>query len=230
MKLSVIVPVYNEKETLPVILDKIRKTPYEKEILIVDDCSTDGSREYLMRLMESLTPDDPVKIFHHERNMGKGGAIQTAIRHITGDITIIQDADLEYDPQQYSLLLDPILNNGKSVVYGSRFLGASKFSSVRQMIANRFLTLLTNVLFGCALTDMETCYKAVKSDILLDLHLISRRFDIEPEITAKILKKGFRIEEVPIDYAGRNAEKGKKISWKDGFSAVWSLIKWRFVV
>lgn len=228
MKLSVIVPVYNEKETLPVVLAQMQKVPYEKEVIIVDDGSSDGTRQYLEHLKGTLKPEDSLKIIFHEKNLGKGGAIQTALNYVTGEITIIQDADLEYDPEQYPLLLQPILSLKCSVVYGSRFSGGGQFSSFQQKLANRFLTWLTNLFYGSALTDMETCYKAVKTDILKNLNLKSSRFDVEPEITAKILKKGFKIHEVAIRYTGRDSKKGKKISWKDGFAAIWSIVRWKW--
>ncbi len=230
MKLSVIVPVYNERETLPLVLEKLKKVSYEKEIIVVDDGSSDGTRQYLENLKNTLSENDArvLKIFFHEKNTGKGGAIQTALSYVTGDIVIIQDADLEYDPQQFPALLDPMVNRGESVVYGSRFKGGGCFSSLQQKFANRLLTFLTNVFYGSALTDMETCYKAVRADILKNLKLTAKRFDVEPEITAKILKRGIKIHEVPIQYAGRDSKKGKKISWKDGFSALWGIIQWKW--
>lgn len=230
MKLSVIVPVYNERETLPLVLEKVKKVSYEKEIIVVDDGSSDGTRQYLESLKNTLSERDAcvLKIFFHEKNTGKGAAIQTALSHVTGDIVIIQDADLEYDPQQFPTLLDPMINGSALVVYGSRFTGGGHFSSLQQKLANRILTFLTNVFYGSALTDMETCYKAVRADILKNLKLTSKRFDVEPEITSKILKKGIKIYEVPIQYAGRNSKKGKKISWKDGFSALWGILQWKW--
>lgn len=228
MKLSVIVPVFNERETLPVVVSKLKCIPYDKEIVIVDDGSLDGTREYLEDVRRSLPPEEPIKILFHAQNCGKGGAIRTALQHVTGDVVIIQDADLEYDPEQYPILLEPILNGGQHVVYGSRFSGGGQFSSLQQKLANRFLTFLTNIFYGSALTDMETCYKAMRCDIMKNLSLTATRFDVEPEITAKILKKGVHIHEVPIQYKGRDSKKGKKISWKDGFSAVWSILKWKW--
>lgn len=223
MKLSVIMPVYNEKNTIKDIVTKVLAVNIDKELIIVDDCSKDGTRDILK------TIDDPrVKVVYHDMNKGKGGAIKTAIQYATGDYTIIQDADLEYDPEEYHNLLRPILDNRADIVYGSRFAGRTESMSMLHLAGNKALTIITNLLYGTKLTDMETCYKLVKTPLLKGLSLKANRFDFEPEITAKIFKKGARFIEVPISYVGRAHSEGKKISWKDGFAAIWTLIKYRF--
>lgn len=227
MKLSIIVPVYNEKETIKEILKRIRDVDIgniEKEIIIVDDFSDDGSREVLKGEEKK-----GVIVLYHERNRGKGAAIRTALGHITGDLVIIQDADLEYDPEDYNKLLLPILKERADVVYGSRFTGERKNMLFWHWVGNRFLTLITNIFYNTTLSDMETCYKLFRREVLKGIRIRSDRFNFEPEITAKILRKGIKIYEVPISYAGREYHKGKKITWKDGFSALWTLVKYRFV-
>lgn len=227
MKLSIIISVYNEKGTISEILDRVRGVDMgniEKEIIIVDDFSNDGSREVLKGEEEK-----GVIVLYHERNRGKGAAIRTALEHITGDFVIIQDADLEYDPEDYMKLIGPILKGRADVVYGSRFTGERKNMLFWHWIGNRFLTLITNILYNTTLSDMETCYKLFKAEIIKGLRIRSDRFNFEPEITAKIMKKGIRIYEVPISYTGREFNEGKKITWKDGFSALWTLVKYRFV-
>lgn len=228
-KISIIIPVYNEINTLEKILEKVEATSFcslEKEIVLVDDKSTDGTTD----LLKKLEITGKYKVFYHDENQGKGAAIQTAIEHTTGDIIAIQDADLEYDPEDYNNLLPIILDGKADVVYGSRFLkektaGAFKLS---HYIGNKVLTLITNILYGTTLTDMETCYKAFKADVIKNIKIKSKRFDFEPEITAKILKKNYHLIEVPISYYGRCHEEGKKITWKDGFGAIRALIKYRF--
>ncbi len=225
MKLSVIMPVYNEEATLQEILKQIRAVGLAHEIIIVDDGSTDGSRD-LLKLEEG---QPGTIVIYHERNQGKGAAVRTGFDRATGDILLIQDADLEYDPRDYPTLLRPIEEGRVKVVYGSRFLGPRKAMMFWHMLGNKTLTLLTNILYNAILSDMETCYKAFRADVIRGIPLRSKRFEFEPEITAKVLKRGHRIFEVPISYYGREYHEGKKISWRDGPKAAWTLIKYRFV-
>ena len=222
MKLSIIIPVFNEAETIREVLNKIISVPQEKEIIVVDDCSIDGTRDILKAL---AMPD--IRLIFHERNMGKGAAIRTGLKEAKGDAVIVQDADLEYDPTEFVALMDPIKQGRTAVVYGSRFKGGGKFL-LRSRLANRFLTVLTNFLFGCHLSDMETCYKCMRIDVARSMQIKSNGFEVEPEITAKILKRGFHIWEVPITYRGRRSSEGKKIGWKDGLKAIVALIRYRF--
>lgn len=227
-KVSIIIPVYNEKDTVEILLDKVEQAHFaglEKEIILVDDSSTDGTRDILKRL------ENKYKVFFHEKNQGKGAAIRTAIKNTAGDIVVIQDADLEYLPEDYDKLLPLIINNEADVVYGSRFKNQnnSKNFILKNKLANMFLTMLTNLLYGAEITDMETCYKAFKREFVQEITIKSNRFDFEPEITAKILKKKARLVEVPISYNGRGHEEGKKINWKDGIHAILTLIKYRFI-
>ena len=224
MKLSVIIPVYNEKDTLKEIIARVRALPLEKEVILVDDCSKDGSREILKTLND---PD--IRTVFHEKNQGKGAALRTGFQYVTGDVVVVQDADLEYDPTELLKLIEPIRNGKADVVYGSRFSGRTEKMSFSHRLGNKVLTVATNILYGTKLTDMETCYKMVKAPIIRSLKLRANRFDFEPEITAKLLKSGKKILEIPISYNGRDWEEGKKITWKDGFAALWSLIKYRFV-
>lgn len=224
MKLSVIIPVYNERGTIEPILQRVLAVPIEKEVILVDDCSSDGSREILKKIKK-----DDIKVVFHDSNKGKGAAIRTGIQYVTGDVVIIQDADMEYDPQEYIKLFELIRTGKADVVYGSRFSGRTEKMSFAHRLGNIILTIVTNILYGTKLTDMETCYKMVKAPIIRSLRLRSNRFDFEPEITAKLLKSGKRIAEVPISYHGRHWNEGKKITWKDGITALWSLIKYRFV-
>ena len=229
MKLSVIVPVFNERETIGDILERVRVAdfaPFEKEIVVVDDCSRDGTRELLPTLVRTETPAE--MLVFHEKNQGKGAAIRTGLGAATGDYVIIQDADLEYDPNEIPGLCAPILAGEATVVYGSRFLGVLRRMTFRQWVGNRFLTILTNLLYGASLTDMETCYKLMPAAAVKSLKLRAQRFDFEPEVTAKLLRRGERIVELPISYAARSDDEGKKISWKDGFPALWALVKYRF--
>ncbi len=226
MKLSVIIPCYNEKETIQEIVDAVKAVNIASEIVIVDDGSTDGTRDILRAM-----PEDPMmQIIFHDHNQGKGAAVRTGFSCAKGDVFLIQDADLEYDPREYPSLLKPILEKRSSVVYGSRFLGGPrKTMFFWNMVANRSLTFLTNILYNSILSDMETCYKVFKAEVVQNLPLRSRRFEFEPEITAKVLKRGYRIYEVPISYNGREWNEGKKIKWTDAPKAAWTLIKYRFV-
>jgi glycosyltransferase involved in cell wall biosynthesis len=224
VKISIIIPVYNEATTIREILARVRSSPIEKEIVVVDDGSTDGTRQLLA---QEQSPD--TKVVMHKVNQGKGAAIRTGLKQATGEYVLIQDADLEYDPADYELLLRPILRGKATVVYGSRFLGEHKAMLFWHSVGNRLLTLTTNILYDSTLTDMETCYKLIPTDLIRRIPLRARRFDFEPEITAKILKRGHRIYEVPISYAGREPHEGKKISWRDGFPALLSLFRYRFM-
>jgi glycosyltransferase involved in cell wall biosynthesis len=219
VKLSVIIPVYNERSYIGEIIAAVAAVPVEKEIIVVDDCSTDGTRHFLQGKRG-------ITVLLHDRNMGKGAAIRSGLKATTGDIVIIQDADMEYSPLDYTRLLKPLMEGKTRVVYGSRFMGKGEFLAA-SYYANRTLTLLTNLLFGSRLTDMETCYKLVQTGLLRSLGLSSSRFEIEPEITCKILKRKEKIWEVPITYKGRT--RGKKIGPKDGIQAIWNLLKWKFV-
>jgi len=225
MKLSVLMPVYNEQETLEEIVEQVMAVDIEKELIIVDDGSTDGTREILKEKIEKI-PN--VRVFYHDRNQGKGAALRTGKQYIEGDIAIIQDADLEYDPKDYHTLIDPIIKKKADVVYGSRFLGPRRAFLFWHYLGNRFLTFVTNLLYNTMLTDMETCYKAFRAHIFKEVTIRSDRFNFEPEITAKIFKKGYKVFEVPIYYAGRDFAEGKKITWRDGFAALWAIIKFRF--
>lgn len=226
MKLSILMPVYNEEPTLKEIVGKVLKVKMDKEIIIVNDASTDKS----FQIMKDLQKEHPeLVVLTHEKNLGKGSAIRTALTKVTGDYIIIQDADLEYDPQEYSKLLEVVHRFGAKAVYGSRFTGIHKNMFFLHLLGNKFLSLMTNLLYNTTLSDMETCFKLVKTDLIKSIPLKSRRFEFEPEITAKLLKRKVRIFEVPISYAGREFEEGKKITWRDGFSALWTLVKYRFV-
>jgi glycosyltransferase involved in cell wall biosynthesis len=226
-KLSVIVPVYNERNTVVEVLRRMRAVELpdaiDLEIIVVDDGSTDGTRDVLNQLRDST-----VRILLHESNRGKGAAVRTGIEVASGDYVLIQDADLEYDPEDWPKLIAPVMRGRAQVVYGSRFTGERRNMLFLHWIGNRMLSLVTNVLYNTTLSDMETCYKLVDRTLLLDLDLRCNRFDIEPEITAKILKRRIRIYEVPISYMGREFDEGKKITWRDGFAALWTLAKFRF--
>ncbi len=230
MKLSIIIPAYNEEKTILKVISRVKNINLgniKKEIIVVDDFSRDGTRKLLERLQ-----DRRLKIFFHEKNKGKGAAIRTALKRATGDIMLIQDADLEYDPEEYRKLLKPIINGKAKVVYGSRLESIRK--NLKKMyklhyFGNLFLTVITSVLYGAKITDMETGYKVFRKEVVKNMSLKAKRFDFEPEITAKILKKGYKIAEVPIDFMGRKFSEGKKITWKDGVKALYYLIKYRFV-
>ena len=224
-KLSVIVPVYDERNTVVEIVRRMRAVdlPVDLEIVIVDDGSTDGTRDVLRQLADST-----VRVVLHEHNKGKGAAIRTGLEKVTGDLVLIQDADLEYDPEDWPKLLNPVLRGKAQVVYGSRFTGERRNMLFLHWVGNRFLSLVTNVLYNTTLSDMETCYKLFDRTVLEGITINASRFEFEPEITAKLLRRGIRIYEVPISYTGREFEEGKKITWRDGFPAVYALVKYRF--
>ena len=228
-KLSIIIPCYNEKDTIEIIVRKVIQSLnnykfLNYEIVIVDDCSDDGTIEVL----KNLRQNDKIFTHFHEKNLGKGSAIQTALKHLTGDIIIIQDADLEYDPNQFPDIIEPIVNGKADVVYGSRFQGGQPHRVVYfwHRIGNGFLTLLSNIFTDINLTDMETCYKAFRREIIQQIKIEENRFGFEPEITAKIAKLDCRIYEVGISYYGRTYKEGKKIGWRDGFWAIWCILKY----
>jgi glycosyltransferase involved in cell wall biosynthesis len=225
-KLSVIVPVFDERNTVVEILRRMRavELPLDLEIVVVDDGSGDGTRDVLRQLADST-----VRVITHTQNRGKGAAIRSGLEQVTGDLVLVQDADLEYDPQDWPALLRPLLRGKAQVVYGSRFTGERRNMLFLHWMGNRFLSLVTNVLYNTTLSDMETCYKLFDRRVLDGIKLHATRFEFEPEITAKILRRGIRIYEVPISYTGREFEEGKKITWRDGFVALWTLVKYRFV-
>jgi glycosyltransferase involved in cell wall biosynthesis len=225
-KLSVIVPVFNERNTVVEIVRRMRavELPIDREIVIVDDGSDDGTRAVLTQLGDST-----VRVVLHPHNKGKGSAIRTGLEHVTGDLVIVQDADLEYDPDDWPKLLAPVLKGRATVVYGSRFTGERRNMLFLHWVGNRFLSLVTNVLYNTTLSDMETCYKLFDRRVLDGIDLKAERFEVEPELTAKVLRRGIRIYEVPISYSGREFDEGKKITWRDGFVALWTLLKYRFV-
>ena len=225
--LSVAIPAYNERATLRELLARVRAVDIPKEIVIVDDGSTDGTREILRDEIEGAYPD--VRVYYHAKNQGKGAAIRTAIEHARGDFLIVQDADLEYDPNEYLSLLPPLENGAADVVYGSRFRGSVRNMRLPNLIANKLLTWGTNILYpGAGVTDEATCYKVFRLSVLKSLPLKAQRFDFCPEVTAKVLKRGYKIHEVPIHYIARTELQGKKIRWTDGFDALWTLVKYRF--
>lgn len=226
--LSVVVPVYNEEATIDLIIARIDSTGLAAQIVLVDDGSSDGSREILKRVEAKQRKD--VTVVFHEKNQGKGAAVRTGIAHAEGDLILIQDADLEYDPRDYPALLMPILEGRADVVYGSRFLGGPhRVLFFWHYVVNRLLTFLSNLLTNLNLTDMEVGYKLFRREVLEGIVIRSQRFNFEPEITAKVAKKKVRIYEVPISYAGRTYEEGKKIGWVDGVEALWTILKYRFV-
>jgi glycosyltransferase involved in cell wall biosynthesis len=224
LRLSVVIPCFNERDTVGELIDRVLAVPIEKQVIVVDDCSTDGSRE----LLEARARErGDICLRLRERNGGKGAAVHEGLRHADGDVVIIQDADLEYDPADYPLLLRPIQTGKAQVVYGSRFLGEHKAMYFWHSVGNKSLTLLCNVLFDTTLTDMETCYKAFTIDIARKLKLREPGWGFDPEITARILRMGYRIYEVPISYAGREFSEGKKISWRDGFVVLLTVLRYR---
>lgn len=227
MKLSVVIPVYNEEKTLAEIIRRVQATPYDKELIVVDDASTDGSRQILQQLAQQY---DNIRPFFHERNQGKGAALRTGFQHVSGDVVIIQDADLEYNPIDYPELLKPIERGVADVVYGSRLIGAAPHRVLFfwHYVGNKVVTTLSNMFTNLNLTDMETCYKVFKAEVLKDIKIKSNRFGVEPELTAKIAKKRVRVYEVPISYDGRDYSEGKKITWRDGIAAVYYILRFRF--
>lgn len=225
MKLSVVIPVYNEKDTLKEIIDRVLSVKWEKEIILIDDFSVDGSRD----ILKEYENQPNIKVLFHARNQGKGAALRTGFDHVDGDVVIIQDADLEYDPSDYGKLLEPIEDNRADVVFGSRFLGGPhRVMFFWHYLANKALTTLSNMLTDLNLTDMETGYKVFTKKVLDQMTFKCDRFGFEPEFTSKIAKLNFRIYEVPISYSGRDYAHGKKITWKDGVAAVWFILKFRF--
>lgn len=227
MKLSVIIPVFNEKNSIQEIIKRVRNVDIKKEVILIDDFSDDGTREIIER---DIDGDDITKLYH-DKNFGKGAAIRSGIKHVSGDIVIIQDADMEYDPNDYLSLIEPITRGDADVVYGSRLSGGApqRVYMFWHMIGNKFLSFMTNLFYNTTLTDMETGYKVFKADVIKGLNLKSKRFEIEPEITAKIFKRKYRVYELPISYFGRTYAEGKKITWKDGFIALWTILKYRFL-
>jgi glycosyltransferase involved in cell wall biosynthesis len=227
--LSVVMPVFNEKATVDEMVGRVltvgKNTGIRIELIVVDDCSSDGSRD----IVTALGRDKGFKVLYQDRNQGKGAAVRRGIQEATGDIIVVQDADLEYSPEEYPDLIDLIVKGKADAVFGSRFIGRHRCFLFTHYLANLFLNLVTNVLYNTTMTDMETCFKAVRGELLKSLSLTSNRFGIEPEITAKLFKRGARVYEVPITYEGRDYAEGKKITWKDGFPALWTLVKFRFV-
>jgi glycosyltransferase involved in cell wall biosynthesis len=222
--LSVVMPVYNERASVEEIVGRVLAVPVRKELIAVDDCSTDGSRE----LLDRLASEKGFRLLKQERNQGKGAAVRRGVAEASGDIIVVQDADLEYSPEEYPELLDLIVKGKADAVFGSRFIGRHRCFLFSHYLANLFLNLVTNLLYNTTMTDMETCFKAVRADLMKSLALKSNRFGIEPEITAKLFKRRARVYEVPITYEGRDYSEGKKITWRDGFPALWTLIKYRF--
>jgi glycosyltransferase involved in cell wall biosynthesis len=223
--LTVIMPVYNERATVAEVIRRIRavELPVVMQVVVVDDASSDGTDKVLKALEDST-----VRVISHPENRGKGAAVRTGLEAARGDLVLIQDADLEYDPDDWPRMLDPILKGKARVVYGSRFTGERKNMLPLHWFGNRFLSLVTNVLYSSTLSDMETCYKLFDAQVLEGMTIVSNRFDFEPEVTAKVLRRGHRIYEVPISYAGREVHEGKKITWRDGFSALAALVRYRF--
>jgi glycosyltransferase involved in cell wall biosynthesis len=222
--LSVVMPVYNERGTIHEIVRRVLAVPVRVELIVVDDGSTDGTREMLSAMSASL----PIKLVLQPANAGKGAALRRGFEEVTGDVVVIQDADLEYSPEEFPQLIELICQGRADVVFGSRFLGRRRVFLFTHYAGNRFLTLVTNVLYNTVLTDMETCYKVMRTEVLRSMTLRSNGFGIEPELTAKIFKRQYRVYESPITYDGRGYDEGKKITWRDGFVALWVLLKYRF--
>lgn len=228
MKLSVVIPCFNERDTITEIIQAVKNSSVKNiEIIVVDDFSTDGTRQLLQEHLENQVD----RVIYHDHNRGKGAALKSGFFHATGDIVIVQDADLEYDPQEYTLMIQPIIDNKADVVFGSRFIGSGPHRVVYywHRIGNGFLTMLSNMFTNINLTDMETCYKAFRREIIQSIKIQENRFGFEPEITAKIAKTNCRIYEVGISYYGRTYKEGKKINWKDGFRAIWCIVKYNLV-
>jgi glycosyltransferase involved in cell wall biosynthesis len=225
MKLSVVIPVYNERRTVREIVKRVESVPIQKEIVLVDDCSTDGTRD----ILGQLTSRDELKIVYHDVNRGKGAALRTGFQNVTGDVVVVQDADLEYDPREYDKLLQPIANGQADVVYGSRFAGGEchRVLYFWHSVGNKFLTLMSNAFTNLNLTDMETCYKMFRREVIQAIDVEENRFGFEPEVTGKVAALGCRVYEVGISYGGRTYAEGKKIGWKDGVRAIWCIIKYR---
>lgn len=225
MRLSIVIPIYNEKATVAAILDAVQRVPIDKELVVVNDCSTDGTAEVL----NEIAPTHPnLKLIHHDQNQGKGAALRTGFAAATGDLVVVQDADLEYDPMELPKLVRPIVEGKADVVFGSRFAGGESHRVLYfwHSVGNRFLTLLSNMFTNLNLTDMEVCYKVFKREIIQGIKIEENRFGFEPEITAKVAKLRCRIFEVGISYNGRTYEEGKKIGWRDGVRAIWCIVKY----
>ncbi|MFA5392910.1 MAG: glycosyltransferase family 2 protein [Candidatus Ratteibacteria bacterium] len=229
MKISIIVPVHNEERTIAEIIRRVKAVNFTKEIIVIDDASTDTTNHILDRVSREQDSGNQIKVLRHLRNQGKGAAIRTGLKEAVGDIVIIQDADLEYDPQDYAGLIQPIIDGKTSVVYGSRCLSKNRISSPGFFLGGKLLSFLTNLLYRAGITDEPTCYKVFKREVLQGLDLKCRRFEFCPEVTAKVRKRGYRIYEVPIRYYPRKIKEGKKIRFSDGISAIWTLIKYRFI-
>lgn len=231
MRLSVVIPVYNEEKTLRVLVDRVREVPIRKELILIDDCSKDRTRDVLKQLEAEGGNDDfnRIRIFFHDVNQGKGAALKTGFSHVEGDVVIIQDADLEYDPAEYPRLLQPIVENKADVVFGSRFLGdqAHRVLYFWHYLGNRFLTTLSNCFTNLNLSDMETCYKVFRRSVIDEItpKLVQKRFGFEPEITARVARRRLRIYETSVSYSGRTYAEGKKIGWRDGFKAIWCIVR-----
>ncbi|MFB3895899.1 MAG: glycosyltransferase family 2 protein [bacterium] len=224
MKLSIVIPIYNEEALLPRVLERVRKLPFEKELILVDDCSQDKTWQILQQ--EAATHPDTI-ILHHEKNQGKGASIRTGLEHVTGDIVIVQDADLEYNPEDIPAVIAPIIAGQVKVAYGSRFLGSIKKMRLPNRVANHLLAWLVSLLYGQKITDEATAYKAFRTEVIKEIKLNCTRFEFCPEVTAKVLKKGYNIIETPVGFEARTFEEGKKIGWRDFFVAVYILLKYR---